>query len=139
MTAIADDARNIDFRTLDQGNESSGSAHPGLWTARTEDRWQWHWRQLTAGSGDVGDAPAVDWAKEMIIILSLGFRATGGYGIRIERLVAHGNVLDIHAREVRAGPNFATTQAITHPYHVVACARSDHSLRLIQSIDVVGG
>jgi hypothetical protein len=135
MTEIVDDAPNVDFYTLAKGEDFSQSVQPGLWAAKTEDSWRWHWRQLRSDPGDVQDATAVDWAKEMIIILSLGFRMTAGYRVDIERLVLRGDVLDVYAREGRAGPNRATLQVITSPYHVVACARSDRPLRLIQRID----
>ncbi|MGH2449728.1 MAG: protease complex subunit PrcB family protein, partial [Candidatus Limnocylindria bacterium] len=54
-----------------------------------------------------------------------GQQRSGGYAIRIERIVREGDVLTVHARFVEPGPGDIVTMALTSPAQVVAVARAD--------------
>jgi hypothetical protein len=56
-----------------------------------------------------------------------GQQMTGGYAIRIERLLRTGDVLRVEARLQSPAPESIVTQALTSPVHVVAVERTDVS------------
>lgn len=69
--------------------------------------------------------PTVDFTKEMVSIVTLGQRPTGGFQVRVSAVTKRGNAIEIVAVEEAPGPTCATTQVITQPFTVIAMTRSD--------------
>lgn len=68
-----------------------------------------------------------------------GQQRTGGYQIRIERLVRSGDTLEVHAAFEAPPPDAITIQVITSPAHVVAVKRADVSgLKRVRLLDTQG-
>lgn len=103
----------------------------GIWIARTAEEWE---RSVSRLDADVpallAAAEAVDWAADMIIVLVLGARGTGGFGVRIERLQADQHGLRVFACEWRPGRSCAVTTALTNPCDVVVTRGSELPVEL---------
>lgn len=80
-----------------------------------------------ADGGAEADVPKVDWSKEMVLAAFMGARRTGGYEVKIERVVFGTEPGELYAiyKETVPGAGDATTQAITHPSHVVVVAKRE--------------
>lgn len=118
----------MEFRTL---SHDDGQVEPGLWAIRTPEAWAWYWE---LAHRDHHPAPALE-PGEMAVVLALGLRGSGGYGVRIDRLVEDDGVLHVFATESRPGLEAVTTCAETYPSHAVATP--DRTLRLRLTLDVV--
>jgi len=64
-----------------------------------------------------GTSP-VDFKKQDMIILAIGEQTTGGYKVRITKLLKTGNGVVVFANITRPGEG-AVTQALTSPYCIV--------------------
>ncbi|GAA1842988.1 protease complex subunit PrcB family protein [Asanoa iriomotensis] len=130
-------ASPIAFRSLFLGcAHSIDSSYPeaGLFLVRTEDEWVGRWTTMTSGQRPAPQVPAVDWASELVVMLALGWRPTGGYSVIIEQVAVGEGHVRVSAWENR--PWGFTTQAITFPVHAVAVPAHDVSddLYLVQRI-----
>jgi hypothetical protein len=118
---------------LEQGYAPYGSANPaaielrriGQWTRtgiaearrlviRDANAWAEFWSEL-----GVGDRPAVDFSRDLVVAVSAGQRPTGGYEIAISRVSQSDGQLTIEVLETAPGPNCTTTSALTQPVDVV--------------------
>ena len=69
--------------------------------------------------------PAVDFAKEMVIAVTMGRKSSGGYSIEIIGVEAAANRLKISVKRNSPVPGAITITALTAPFHFVAVHRSD--------------
>lgn len=103
----------------------SGACAPSLRVIRTSDEWAGAWAELAAKHDPVPPPPAVDFAREMLLVATMGERTTGGFAISVERAVLQGGTLHAYVLESSPGATCATTQALTCPADVVRVARRD--------------
>lgn len=127
------------IRSLLHGSASPGSNKlfipPGLFLLRDATEWEGKWKAMMTGHSRIPDAPPVDWTSEVVVLLLLGIRGSGGYDITITDVVARWHYLEIHATEERPGDG-AVTEAETMPVHAVAVpiAAARDTLLLIQRV-----
>ena len=61
----------------------------------------------------------IDWSKQMLLVVSMGERATGGYNIAIVSAAEEKGTLKVTYKTKVPGPDEAVTQAFTYPSQVV--------------------
>lgn len=91
--------------------------------------WRDTWTRLTARTGPPVAQPQVDWAREMVLVATLGRRRSGGYAIRIESIRREGGELVAEVTQTAPGPRCGETAALTAPADVVIVPRSDAAVR----------
>src|SRR5262249_2574080 len=113
------------MRTIDKGTQSGIDVARTV-VARTPQEWTAIWR---AHAGDK-PAPSVDFTKEMIVGVFLGSRPTAGHSVEIvgtrDAPIA---TLIVEYREGSPPRDMMTAQVITTPYHLVALAARQPSVR----------
>lgn len=65
-----------------------------------------------------------DFKRERVIVVIRGTMATGGYGIRIQRIEGASNVVKLFVKLSDPAPHQFTQSALTEPYHVIRVPRS---------------
>jgi len=102
----------------------SGFADPVELVVRSPTEWQAAWRSL--GAARPGErAPAVDFRRDMVLVVATGTRPTGGWSIAVERVVRTGGALRVDLVESSPGPTCLVMQMLTHPAAVVAVPRAE--------------
>jgi len=73
-----------------------------------------------------GEPPVIDFKKQTVVFLYAGQKMTGGYSIKVKSVKKRGKetVIDAPIEEPPSGG--AVTQAITHPFTVLAIPASSH-------------
>lgn len=102
----------------------------GLTTAerivvRDSASWVALWPRILGTHSPKPRAPAVDFAGEMLIVASMGRRATGGYVIAIDSVAVQNDTLHVLVREQRPGPRCGTTAALSAPVALARVRRSN--------------
>jgi hypothetical protein len=82
--------------------------------------------------------PPVDFAKEMVLVASLGMRRTGGFAATIARADLAGGVLRVEVVEKRPGAGCMTTQSLTYPVALARVARHDGAVEFADRVVVSG-
>lgn len=120
--------RRFDERTNAQIRSRGGLTEAGQQVVRDAAAWNALWARITRGGSPL-PVPAVDFAREMVLVAAMGSRRTGGYTITIEGVDEEGSEWVARVAEQRPGARCGTTQAVTAPVDAVAVPRSDRTVR----------
>jgi hypothetical protein len=86
------------------------------------------WRTLHAGA-PAEAPPAVDFARQMVVLLAIGERSSGGHDVRVDEIVATGDGATVRYTVTSPGASCMTTMAITSPAVAVPVARAAGAVR----------
>jgi PrcB C-terminal len=122
--AGAESPQSLPVRSLAKG-VFSGIRDAQREVVRKAGDWEKLWRKHGVSAGATEKIPSVDFAKEMVIVATLGTQRTGGYSIEVVGVEARGKTLRISIKKSAPPPGAITIQALTAPFHFVAVPRSD--------------
>jgi hypothetical protein len=101
---------------------------------RDANAWDQFWSEL-----GVGDRPAVDFSRDVVVVAAAGQRPTGGHEIAIDRVSQADGELNVEVVERSPGPNCMTTASLTQPVDVVVVPASDaRSWRFVERKEIRG-
>jgi len=102
----------------------SGLAGPRREVVRDAASFTKLWAEIHAGRSPAPAPPAVDFAREMLVVAALGTRPSGGFSVAVTRVVARGEALDVTVLESCPAKDAMVTMALTQPVQVVRVARA---------------
>ena len=123
---------DVPFRTIGDGYYGA-YAQQGALVIRDASTWAEVLPKLdlrSPGGGIGAPVPAIDFSKEMVIVVALGQRPSGGFSVRVQQILGTSSELVVKAAEERPGPTCAVTLAITRPLAVVALTNDPRPVRL---------
>jgi len=108
-----ENATNLEIRRIGEWS------HTGIREARRmviqdANAWAEFWSEL-----GVGDRPAVDFTRDIVIAVAAGERSSGGYEIAITRVTQVDGELRAEVRETSPGPNCLSASSLTQPVDVI--------------------
>jgi len=108
-----ENSTNLEIRRLGEWS------HTGVREARRmviqeANTWAEFWSEL-----GVGERPAVDFTRDIVIAVAAGERPSGGYEIAVNQVTQTNGELRVEVRETTPGPNCLTTSSLTQPVDVV--------------------
>lgn len=98
----------------------SGLPEGGTYVIRDTESWKNLWVRVRDG-----EAPQVDFSKQMVLAAFLGMKPTGGYAIRISRIEKSKKEWRVFIQESRPPKGAFVIQAFTSPYHIKVVERTD--------------
>jgi hypothetical protein len=101
--------------------QNSGYTEPAERVLRDQAAYAQAW--LTIHEGLAEDPPAVDFRREMVVLLALGERPTGGFTTQLEEFVREGDDARVRYSIAAPGRECMTTQAMTAPVDLVRVPR----------------
>ena len=114
----------------------SGVHEPARLVVRDDALWRATWAAIWSNQRPEPALPAVDLAREMVVVAALGARASGGYGILVDSASRRGETLVVHVRTIGPGPTCYVTAALTQPVDAVRLARHDGPVEFDERTDV---
>ena len=112
-------AERLEIRQQWTGQHGGGDL-AGVRALRTSDEWKAFWQQAER---EPPGAP--DFTRHMAVIIALGEKRTGGFGVEVIRIRPDRGKLVVEYRETTPPPGMMVTQALTSPWAVVVVARSE--------------
>ncbi|MBL9137406.1 MAG: protease complex subunit PrcB family protein [Verrucomicrobiales bacterium] len=109
----------LTWRTLSRGL-TSGLAEPSQQVIRDEGTYLRLWAQHAADIPRVGLPPAVDFQREMVVVVALGTQPTGGYLVEVVDAELRSRQLRILVGETQPQPGTFQIQQTTQPYQIIA-------------------
>lgn len=107
---------------------SSGLTDPQRLVIRDQVAWAAVWAAMWP-DGSAQPLPQVDFAREVLVVVALGQRPTGGYGILVDSATATPSGLSVRIRTISPGPRCAVTQSLTQPVDIARLPRSEAAVR----------
>jgi hypothetical protein len=92
---------------------------------KTEGAWNATWSQIYAGLQPKPPVPDVSFAAEMVIVVSMGTRPSGGYSIEIDEVHESDGKLYVSVVETSPGASCGLTAALTAPVFAIRVPRRD--------------
>jgi hypothetical protein len=115
---------------------SSGLDKPARIVVRDDATWRTLWSQINLGGAPV-PLPAIDFSREMIVVVALGSRSTGGYSILLEDASAGANDgTAITVRSMSPGPGCGVTLAFTQPVDIARLPLRQGEVRFVERAQV---
>jgi len=108
---------NLEMRTLITGQYAAAQPEgPATVAIRSEDEYARVWQEQIGS----GQPPAIDFAKESVVILLAGMKRSGGYTIEPEGVMLEGRTLVVDATVTAPPSGGIVTMALTSPFAVIA-------------------
>jgi len=120
--------RPVSFRQLASGSRS-GIVVPQELVVRSAEEWQRLWLAHEAGASPARPLPGVDFSDSVCIAIFAGERPTGGYAVKVERVVEAGGGLEVVYRVTGPAPGDIVSQALTSPFQVISVASRQAPVR----------
>jgi hypothetical protein len=91
------------------------------------DATEWHerWADIVSGQQPKPDPPAVDFNRDMVLLIALGERPSGGYIVEIAEVVLRDGTLLVMSLEQIPERRCAVTRGITSPFVAATLPRTD--------------
>jgi hypothetical protein len=116
----------------------SGLRQPVRTVVRTNDAWTEMWTAIQQGTDPVPPVPAIDFGREMVIIVAMGEQRSTGYGVTIERVSEAGDGgIDAIVRTRRPGNGCVVGAALTQPLDIVRVPRRDGAVRFWEQSETI--
>ena len=77
------------------------------------------WATLYRGQDPIPPVPAVDFGEEVVVLVAMGTRSSGGYTIAVNRVQEDGSGRNIEVLEVSPGAGCYVTMSLTSPADAV--------------------
>ena len=99
---------------------------------RDRTAWEKLWAQHGGLTRPVEKLPDIDFARQMVVVVTMGTQRSGGYGIEILAVEETNHVLRVSVQRTRPQKGAITTQALTAPFHMVAVSKSDLKAEFVE-------
>ena len=76
------------------------------------------WARAIRGYQSPPPLPAVDFSRDMVVVVAMGMQTDDGYGIRIDSAVVHGEAIDVYVF-LTTGANCIQGAEVTWPFDMV--------------------
>lgn len=116
----------------------SGLDQPARLVVRDEVTWREVWVAIWRRHSPEPSLPEVDFSQEMLVVVALGQRPSGGFGIFADAAFMDDEELVIRVRTVAPGPRCFTTAAVTQPVDVARLPRMELAVRFRDQPEVRG-
>jgi hypothetical protein len=117
-------------------SDQSGFQEPAELVLRDEASLAEAWGQVHAMVMPAPPPPRVDLTREMVVVLAIGTRSSGGHAVRFDGMDREGDGARVRYTVTEPGPECMTTQAITSPAEVVSVPRVDGPVRFERQREV---
>ncbi len=121
LGCVAPGSAGAPIRDLAKG-AFSGIQDPKQEVIKDKATWQRIWAQHAKAGEKI---PEVDFTKQMVVLVTMGRKRTGGYAIEIVSVKPAGDRLRVSVQRTSPPPDAMTIQALTAPFHMVAVPKSD--------------
>ena len=108
---------------------SSGLDQAERMVLRDEVAWREVWAAIWRRHSPEPSLPEVDFSREMLVVVALGQRASGGFRILVDSAFMGVEELVIRVRTIAPGPRCVTTAALTQPVDVARLPRMELAVR----------
>ncbi len=78
------------------------------------------------------DLPEVNFEKEMVLAVFMGYIPTGGYSVSIENIYAKGCKVIVERKVVTPEPDELVTMDETQPFHIVKTKKTDKEIVFVK-------
>jgi hypothetical protein len=125
-------AAQLPIRTLAKGSFSA-IQEPKTELIKDQASWEKVWQKHSASSKPAPEVPKVDFSKEMVVLVTMGRKNSGGYSIEVAGAEKAADKLKVTLNKKTPERGSMTIQALTAPFHFVAVPKSDLKTEFVET------
>lgn len=95
---------------------------------RTGAAWRAAWTRIHGGMMPLPVMPAIDFSRNVVVLVAVGTQSSGGHGVAITRADLDAGTVTVHAVHTLPGPGCGVTMALTQPVDVVRLATTAQTI-----------
>jgi hypothetical protein len=114
----------------------SGFTAPARLVVRSEGEWREAWARIHETRSPQPALPAVDFARETVLVAALGARSSGGHGIVVDSVYDTGSELQAVVRRTSPGAACMVPAALTQPVDAVRIPATTKSVKFVDRDEV---
>jgi hypothetical protein len=99
---------------------------------RDRETWAQVWAELQGPQSRPTELPEADFAREIILVATLGRKPTSGYRVEFGAMRAEGDALEVEVRKESPGMKCGTAQVLTSPYAIAKATRTDSPVKFLE-------
>ena len=128
------DAEELTISKRWHGANTKETSKQNLVICSKED-WEMLWPKITGKVMTSRELPDVDFDKQMVVACFMGKKNSGGYAVKITKVVKEGDEVKVYVREIR--PDGKTDSAIksSSPYHMVLVPKAEGKVSFVEDKD----
>lgn len=97
----------------------SGIAEPLRLAVRDQAEWERIWARIYAIASPPPPIPAIDFARDTVLVVAMGERMSGGFGISVDEIRIVGGRLQVAVRLDCPPPGLMASMAVSEPVQAV--------------------
>ena len=127
------DVRTVGADSLFTGidRQYSGLTDSATYAIRTTDAWAALWARASSRQSPAPPLPAVDFTRNMVLVVAMGARNTGGYSVAIDRVTDTDGGGRVVESTLSHPVNCVVTQALTAPFAAVVVPTTSLSVHFV--------
>jgi hypothetical protein len=103
----------------------------GNYIFSNNEKWKQFYSKATTTLGK--KAPEIDFDKYIVILVSFGSKPTGGYSIKIEKVVDTKSERKVYINKSIPKADMMLTQAFTNPIHAIKMKKTNKNIKFIKN------
>ena len=119
--------KEISFKSIEKGT-NGGFENPTTKLINNQAGFEDLWQKIWNRTSDKPQIPEVDFSKNQLILVAIGAKNNGGYGLEIEKITETKNELNVIYFETKAGEKCMTTQAIVFPFELIEIEKTSKNV-----------
>ena len=97
--------------------------------------WKEQWAKINSNRMPQPPLPKVDFDKQMLIVLFMGEKTTGGHSISVASIRDTGKQIEVAVKRKSPPPGGMSIMVMTQPYCIVAIAKTDKPITFKEAKD----
>ncbi|KYC45755.1 MAG: hypothetical protein APG12_00610 [Candidatus Methanofastidiosum methylothiophilum] len=118
--------KEIVFQEIENGYYS-GLIEKNNYIINNESEWQSFWNKFNKNNLET-QAISIDFTKYTVIAVAMGEKNTGGYSIKIKKVLEYSDKVEVIIEEKPPSKEDMVTMALTQPYDIVYIPKTSKSI-----------
>ena len=129
-------SKEISFKVIEKGT-NGGFENPTTKVINSQAGFEDLWQKIWNRTSDKPQIPKIDFSKTQLILVAIGAKNNGGFGIEVEKITETKKELTLNYFETKAGEKCMTTQAIVFPFELIEIEKTSKNVVFNSSEKIV--
>jgi hypothetical protein len=99
----------------------------------SEAEWRAVWSEIQSRTRDETALPEIDWQRNMMLVIALGSRRSGGYAVVFGSIYESNAEIRVEVYEMMPGEDCVVTTGVTYPMGYALIRRTEKPVRIVLS------
>ncbi|MGB0887377.1 MAG: protease complex subunit PrcB family protein [Vicingaceae bacterium] len=126
---------NLSFTELKSGNASDYNNAETI-KINTKEEFKPVWEKCYAKYDRKPALPEIDFNTNMLVVIALGERNSGGYSLQVEKVIESKNTITITATETKPGVNCASASVMVYPFQIILLPKNNKKVVVAKNIKI---